>query len=333
MKRHCRDVEIIDLRRLSSSEKIIQGNGNVIRIALAGYGYWGSRVLKAILRTPGLELVSVYDNDPKRLGELRSNYGDAVSCSCNYHELLDDDSIDAVALVVPAGSHFEMAEQAFAAGKHVFIEKPFTETLEQAERLYEMAKENDCVIHVDHIMIYHPAVQKMKELINDGCLGEIRYMEMRRSSFGGARADVSVLQDLSVHDLSIIDYLTDGAEPSEVCSLGEKLGFPHKSIAFMLLKYPGFSAELTASWVTPVKERRSIIGGTEKTLVFEEIAAPDKLMIYDNNDPNDLRIVKLESGNALDNSLAHFCACAESGADSLTGASSAVRIIKILAEV
>ena len=304
----------------------------MVRIALVGYGYWGSTVLNAILRTPEIELVSVYDKDPKKLEQ--------PACSCNasfyyaddYRELLKDASIDAVALTVPPSAHFELAEQALAAGKHVFIEKPFTETVEQAEHLCEFAKEKGLRIHVDHIMIYHPAIRKMKELVEKNCLGEIRYMEMRRTSFGGARADVSVIQDLGVHDLSIIDYLTNGAEPTEICSFGEKMGFSHQSIAFMLLKYPGFSAELTASWVSPVKERKIVLGGTDKTLVFDEIADSDKLMIYD-NDSDDLSIVQLEEGNALENSLAEFCACVNSGTDSTTDAASAVRIMKIMTGV
>ena len=305
----------------------------MIKIALIGCGYWGSRVLNAILRAPGLELASVYDADPKRLGQMRRSYGDAFSYADSYQDLLEDTSIDAVALTVPTGAHFETARQALAAGKHIFIEKPFTETLAQAEQLYELAKEKNRRIHVDHIMIYHPAVRTMKELLEEGSIGEIRYMQMQRTSFGGARADVSVLQDLSVHDLSIIDYLTSGAEPVTVCSIGEKLGFPHPSIAFMLLKYQSFSAELTASWVSPVKERKIILGGTDKTLIYDEVTAPDKLLMYDSSDPENLRIVPLEAGNALDNSLTQFCACVRSGADSMTDAASAVRIMKILAEV
>ena len=305
----------------------------MIKIALTGCGYWGSTVLKAILRTPGIELTAVYDKDPERLAQVRRAYGDSFSYADNYQDLLKDDSIDAVALTVSTASHFELAEAALAAGKHVFIEKPFTETLAQAKRLYELAKEKDLRIHVDHIMIYHPAVRKMKELLEKGSLGEIRYMEMRRTSFGGARADVTVLQDLSVHDLSIIDYLTDGEEAVLAYSLGEKLGYPHPSIAFMLLKYPQFTAELTASWVSPAKERKIILGGTEKTVVFDEIMAPDKLMVHDNKDPDDRCTVPFEEGNALDESLAQFCACAESGTDSLTDAASAVRIMKILTEV
>ena len=302
----------------------------MIRIALIGCGYWGSRVLNAILRTPGIELAAVYDKNPKRLEQVQPAHADFFSCADHYQALLEDASIDAVALTVPTGAHFEMAQQALTAGKHVFIEKPFTETLAQAERLYELAKENNCRIHVDHIMIYHPAVKKMKELVENKSLGEIRYMEMRRTSFGGARADISVLQDLSVHDLSIIDYLTDGAEPEAVYSLGGTLEFPHPSVAFTLLKYRGFSAELTASWVSPVKERKMVLGGTEKALIFDEIMAPDQLMMYDNHDPEDRRILQLEEGNALDNSLASFCAGVESGTNSLTDAASAVRVMKIL---
>ena len=307
----------------------------MIRIALAGCGYWGSRVLKAILRTSGIELASVCDKDPKRLEELRSVYGDSISCTSSYQEQLEDAdaSIDAVALAVPAGLHFEMAKQALAAGKHIFIEKPFTETLEQAERLYELAGEKGCRIHVDHIMVYHPAVRKMKELLARGSLGEIRYMEMRRTSFGGARADVSVIRDLSVHDLSIIDYLTDGAEPLEGCSMGEELGFPRPSIAFTLLKYPGFSASLAASWVSPVRERKIVLGGTDRTLVFDETMSPDQLTMYDNRNPEDPVLIQLEEGNALDKSLTQFCASAESGTDSPTDGASAVRIMKILTEV
>lgn len=307
----------------------------MIRIALIGCGYWGSRVLKVILGAPGIELAAVYDADPVKLERLRGLYADSFSFADSYQEILEDASIDAVALAVSTGAHFEAAERALAAGKHIFIEKPFTEKLAQAEQLYELAKKRGCLIHVDHIMIYHPAIRKMKELLVKKYLGELRYMEMRRTSFGGARADVSVLQDLSVHDISIIDYLTDGAEPLSVCSLDEMLGFSQPSVAFMLLKYGSFSAALTASWVSPVKERRIILGGTDKTLVFDELAAPDKLMIYDSKDPENMRpdsieIIQLDEGNALYNSLEHFRECAESGMDSLTGAASAVRVMKIL---
>lgn len=307
----------------------------MIRIALIGCGYWGSRVLKEILGAPGIELAAVYDANPVKLERLRGLYADSFSFADSYQEILEDASIDAVALAVSTGAHFEAAERALAAGKHIFIEKPFTEKLAQAEQLYELAKKRGCLIHVDHIMIYHPAIRKMKELLVKKYLGELRYMEMRRTSFGGARADVSVLQDLSVHDISIIDYLTDGAEPLSVCSLDEMLGFSQPSVAFMLLKYGSFSAALTASWVSPVKERRIILGGTDKTLVFDELAVPDKLMIYDSKAPENMRpdsieIIQLDEGNALYNSLEHFRECAESGMDSLTGAASAVRVMKIL---
>ena len=305
----------------------------MIKIALIGCGYWGSRVLPAILRTPGLELAAVYDKDKKRLDQVRLAYGDSFLYADNFQQVVKDPSIDALALTVSTAAHFELADQALAAGKHIFIEKPFTETLAQAEHLYQLAKEKDCRIHVDHIMIYHPAVRKMKELLEEKCLGEIRYMEMRRTSFGGARADISVLQDLCVHDIAIIDYLTDGAEPSQVYYLGEKLGFPHPSIAFMLLKYKGFSADLTASWVSPAKERRIVLGGRDKTLIFDEIKDPGKLMMYDHNNPDDLLVIPLEEGNALDSSLSHFCSCVESGTDSLTDARSSVRTIKILTRV
>lgn len=302
----------------------------MIKIALIGCGYWGGRVLNAILKAPWLELVSVYDKDSSRLEQLRRTYGDFFTYADSYQEILKDTSIDAVALTVSTVAHFEMAEKALAAGKHIFIEKPFTETLAQAEILYELAKEKERIIHVDHIMIYHTAIRKMKELLKDGYLGDVRYMEMRRTSFGGSRADVSVLQDLAVHDISIIDYLTDGAEPVKACSISEKLGFSQASIAFMLLKYPGFSAELTASWVSPDKERRIVLGGTDKTLIFDEIVAPNKLMIYDNNDPHDLCIVETEEADALEKSLTQFCESAELGTKSLTDGASAVRVMKIL---
>ena len=304
----------------------------MIGIALIGCGNWGSKVLKAILRAPGIELSAVYDKDPKRLEQLRPIYGDSLTYADNYRQLLRDTSIDAVALTVSAKAHFKLAEQALEAGKHIFIEKPFTETLSQAEYLYKLAREKNRRVHVDHIMIYHPAVRKIKELLEKKSLGEIRYMEMRRTSSGGSRSDVSVLQDLGVHDISIIDHLTDGQEPSAVSYLGERFGLPHPSVSFVALKYKGFSAELTSSWVSPFKERRIIIGGTKKTLVFDETAASDKLMIYDTYFPDNPSIIQLDEGNALDNSLAQFCASVESGTDSPTDAGSAVRIIKILTE-
>ncbi|MDO4960697.1 MAG: Gfo/Idh/MocA family oxidoreductase [Eubacteriales bacterium] len=300
-----------------------------VKIALAGAGQWGSNVCRAIAQHPGFHLMSVCDKTEEQLNKIKSSYGNRVRYSTDFRELTDDPSIDAIALAVNTKEHFTLAMQALESGKHVFVEKPFTETVEQAMLLMDKAKEKKLVIHVDHIMIFHPAIRKIRSLIKDGYAGSLRYFDMRRTSMGGARADANVFMDLGVHDLAIIDYLSDGAVPNTVNVIGKNLNHSLCSAGFMQLEYQDFIANLSENWISPVKERKLIVGGTDRIIMYDETSDAGRLVVYDYDK---VGFLDVEKEDALCNSLSHFASCIEAGKESISGPSMALRIARTLKE-
>lgn len=321
----------------------------MINIALVGYGYWGPNVAKNLYKNKQYEFCYICDKKKERLELAKTIYAESVNYVTDYKEVLNDPNIEAVALAVETSAHFELAKAALLAGKHIYVEKPFTDNLENAQALEQLAQANNLKIHVDHIMVYHPVIKKIKEIIDSGDLGDILYFDCSRINLGQIKNDVSAMWDLSVHDLSIIDFLSGGEEPVEVNAMGEKFYTEKESITFLLLKYRTFLANVTASWLSPIKERRIIIAGSKKMLVYDDVDVVNKLIVYDKGfditqkmknieyqdyvikaRSGDAIIPKLETEDALYNSLEHFRECIELGRESMTNASSAIRMIRIL---
>ena len=320
----------------------------MIKIALIGYGYWGPNVAKNLYKNKDYEFVAICDKKIDRLNLARNVYANAVKYVENYKEIIDNPEIDAVALAVETSSHYALAKEALMAGKHVYVEKPFTDNVKDAEELYELAQQKKLKIHVDHIMVYHPIIRKIKEIIDNGELGNLIYFDCSRINLGNIKNDVSAMWDLSVHDLSIIDYLSDGEEPVNVKAMGKKEYSQKESITFLTLNYEDFLANITASWLSPIKERRLIIAGTKKMLVYDDVDVLNKLIIYDKGFDvkkydqmeydefvvktrvGDAVIPKLEQGDALYNSLEHFRQCIINDKESQTDAMSAIRMLRIL---
>lgn len=320
----------------------------MITIALIGYGYWGPNVAKNLYKNKEYNFIAICDKKPERLEKANKIYANAVSYVENYREIIDDPKIDAVALAVETSAHYQLAKEALFAGKHVYVEKPFTDNVKDAEELYAIAQERHLKIHVDHIMVYHPVIKKIKEIIDSGDIGELIYFDCSRINLGNIKNDVSAMWDLSVHDLSIIDYLSDGEEPVSVKAMGKKVYSQKESITFLDLAYERFLANITASWLSPIKERRLIIAGTKKMLVYDDVDVLNKLIIYDKGFElekfgsmeyeefvakarvGDAVIPKFEQGDALFNSLEHFRQCIINGTESRTDARSAIRMLKIL---
>lgn len=320
----------------------------MIKIALIGYGYWGPNVAKNLYKNKNYDFQIICDKKPERLELASKVYANALLYIENYKEIINNPEIQAVALAVETSSHYELAKEALLAGKHVYVEKPFTDNVKDAEELYELAKERDLKIHVDHIMVYHPVITKIKEIISEGIMGDLLYFDCSRINLGNIKNDVNAMWDLSVHDLSIIDYLTDGAEPVEVKALGKKFYSQKESITFLTLNYEKFLANITASWLSPIKERRLIIAGTKKMLVYDDVDVLNKLIVYDKgfdieqlknmeydefvvkSRSGDAIIPKLEQSDALFNSLEHFRQCIVNDKVSQTDALSAIRMLKIL---
>ncbi len=320
----------------------------MLKTALVGYGYWGPNVAKQLYKNGGYDFAMICDLKKDRLEMAKKLYANSLVYTSDYETVLRDSGINMIALAVETSRHYELAKEALLAGKHIYVEKPFTENMDQAQELKRIAKEKGLKIHVDHIMVYHPAIQKIKEIMDTGELGDILYFACYRQNLGNVKNDVNAMWDLSVHDLSIIDYLTGGEGVQYVKALGTKVYSTRESVTFLSIRYKDFIANITANWISPIKERKMIVAGTKKMLVYDDVDVINKLIIYDKGFDSfpikdmeydefvvksrvgDAIIPKLEQGDALYNSLEHFRRCIESNEESMTNADAAIRVIKVL---
>lgn len=320
-----------------------------IGIALIGYGYWGTNVAQKIAQNEGFSFLYICDKNSEQLKKARMLYREKISYIQDYKEMLHDGAIKAVAIAVETEAHYEVAKEALLAGKHVYIEKPFTSTSVQGEELQKLAKERQLTIHVDHIMIYHPIIKDMKKRLDSGELGEILYFDCSRINLGKIKHDVNSMWDLTVHDLSVIDYLSDGELPRDIKCVGQCLYSAKESVTSLLVKYDEFFATMTSSWLSPIKERRIIMGATKKMVVFNDIDPMYRYVIYDKGFDVDVELENMEYENfrlqtrnggalipelpqedALYNSIEHFRECICEKKESMSGAAAAIRLLKIL---
>ncbi len=320
----------------------------MMRVALIGYGYWGPNVARQLNANKRVDFAAICDKRPERLAKARQLYVGKVAYVENHREIMDDPSVQAVCLAVETSAHHALAKEALLAGKHVYVEKPFTSTVAEAEELKALALERGLALHVDHIMIYHPCIRRIKAIVDSGELGDILYVDAQRMNLGQIKKDVSAMWDLAVHDLSIIEYLAGSREPFYVSAVGEKHYNPKETLTFLTLRYEGFVAHIKSSWISPLKERKLIVAGTKKMVVFDDMKSSEKLMVYDKGvdvvsgegiEYEDYA-VKMRSGDvwipfvpeqdALYASVDHFISCAESGEPSESGADAAIHVIRVL---
>lgn len=315
-------------------------------IALVGYGYWGPNVAKNLYRNKKWNFKVICDKKADRLERAKELYADSLDYTEDFQRVIQDKSIDAIALAVETSSHYNLAKAALMANKHLYVEKPFTDSVEQAEELKKLALERNLRIHVDHIMVFHPAIRKIKEFVVSGDIGDLIWIDCSRLNLGQVKNDVNSMWDLNVHDLAIIDYLTDGAKAKEVKAMGTKMYSHRESITQLMVQYDSFFATMRASWVSPIKERKVIIAGTKKMIVYDDVDVLNKLIVYDkgfdmasnieydeyvvNARNGDALIPKLPVEDALYNSLEHFRACVQMKVESITNADAAIRVIHIL---
>jgi len=253
----------------------------MIKIGIIGFGYWGPNLARNFAEMPGAELVAIADADESKLEIVRRRYP-AVRTMTNFHDLLADTTIDAVAIATPVSTHFEFGIAALKAGKHVWMEKPMTETSLQAHKLVEEAQRRKRVLFVDHTFIYTGAVRKMSEVVKSGDLGRVYYYDSTRVNLGLFQRDVSVIADLAVHDFSILDYLL-GEYPVAVSASGTN-HFPGTpaNLAYITLFYAsGTIAHANVSWLAPVKVRQILMGGSKKMIIYDDLEPSEKIKIYD----------------------------------------------------
>jgi predicted dehydrogenase len=252
-----------------------------IRIGVIGCGYWGPNLLRNFAENEAVQLVWICDTDSQRLAAMGRRYPVAHT-TIDYRKLFADPGLDAVAVVTPVATHYQIAKEALSAGKHVLVEKPLTATVREAEELIELARSNGRILMVDHTFVYTGAVRKMKEIVAGGELGELLYFDSVRINLGLFQRDINVLWDLAPHDLSIMDFLIE-RQPDFVSAIGSShIEKGIENIAYLMLHFTDeFIAHFHFNWLAPVKIRRTLIAGSRKMILYDDIEPTEKVRIYD----------------------------------------------------
>jgi predicted dehydrogenase len=318
-----------------------------MKIGVIGYGYWGPNLVRNFSETSSGTVAAVADLDPKKLAQLNKRYP-AVRTSTDWQDLLRDPAIDAVAIATPVSTHFELGMAALKAGKHVWLEKPMTETSLQARKLVDEARRREKVLFVDHTFVYTGAVRKMAEIIRSGDLGRVYYYDSVRVNLGLFQRDVSVVSDLAVHDFSILDFLL-GEHPTAVSASGTN-HFPGtpENLAYITLFYQsGTIAHTSVSWLAPVKVRQILVGGSKRMITYDDLQLSEKVKVYDKgisftDDPRqiqemrvgyrtgDMWAPKLDVSEALRIACEHFIECIEKRQRPQTDGELGFRVVELI---
>ena len=319
----------------------------MINIGVIGYGYWGPNLVRNFSEIPGVQVMAVSDLHSERLSKVKMRFPN-VHATLSHTDLLRDSRIDAVAIATPVSTHFDLAMQALRAGKHVLLEKPMTATVEEGERLLTEAVREKRILMVDHTFVYTHAVRKIKELVERNDLGQLFYYDSVRVNLGLFQHDVNVLWDLAVHDLSIMDYVL-GVTPSAVAATGvAHIPGKPEDVAYLTCFFQNnLIAHFHVNWLAPVKIRRTLIGGDQKMIVYDDLEPSEKVKIYDkgitlNNQPEgiykllvgyrsgDMCAPHLDNTEALYTEVRHFLDCIANQRQPLTDGHVGLRIVRIL---
>jgi predicted dehydrogenase len=253
----------------------------MIRVAVLGYGYWGPNLVRNLWEHPECRVAVLADTDPARRSQAARRYP-TIEMVADPTAALDSTDIDAVVIATPVMTHFDLARRALANGKHVLVEKPLTATSLQAAELVEEAQKRGLVLMVDHTFLYSPAVRRLKELVADGSLGDVYYYDAVRFSLGPFKRDQNVIWDLAIHDLSILDYVLPG-RPTAVSATG--MSHAHgglQSVAYVAIHFDTrLIAHAAVNWLAPVKMRQTLIGGSRRMILYDDVQPSEKLKVYD----------------------------------------------------
>lgn len=253
----------------------------MINVAIIGYGYWGPNLVRNFNAVEGCKVKWVSDLRQPRLELIAKQYPN-INTTTDVDDIFDDAEVDAVIVATPVHQHYPLGLKALNMGKHVLIEKPMTQSVEEAETLGALAKEKGLVLMVDHTFLYTGAVQKIKELIEKDEIGDIEYFDSTRINLGLFQQDVNVLWDLAPHDISILFHLVK-ERPVSVCATGVS-HTPNgiENIAYLTVNYTSKKiAHFSCSWTSPVKLRTILIGGSRKMVLFDDVEPSEKVKVYD----------------------------------------------------
>jgi predicted dehydrogenase len=317
----------------------------MVKFGVIGYGYWGPNVVRNLDQLDGSEVALVCDKSPAARKRVQKAYPH-IKVTATSAEVMSSTAIDAVAVVTPVWTHYELTKAALENGKHVFVEKPFTSSAAQAEELINLAERKNLQIMVDHTFLFTGAVKKICQLVHSGELGEIYYYDSTRVNLGLFQHDVNVIWDLAPHDLSIIDHLIK--EPPEALSAtGQTHLNGHEDIAFITVYFPGkIIAHINVNWLSPVKVRTTLIGGEKKMLVWNDLEADEKIKLYDkgvkittqeglynllvNYRSGDMWAPHVEQVEALKQELNYFVDCIASNRPPSNDGAAGLRVVRML---
>jgi predicted dehydrogenase len=319
----------------------------LIRLGVIGYGYWGPNLVRNFFECPSTQVLMVSDLNASRLDVVNRRYP-GVEVVTDYREILKDPRIDAVAISTPVDTHCVLTMEALAAGKHVLVEKPMAADSVQALRMIEEAERRNLVLMVDHTFVYTGAVRKIRELIDKGSLGEIYYYDSTRVNLGLFRHDVDVIWDLAVHDLSIMEYiLPEFPVAVSATGIGHVRG-ASENIAYVTAFYDSpLIAHLNVNWLSPVKVRRTLIGGSRQMIVYDDVESSEKVKLYDKGitvnsgdeslykllvgyRSGDMYCPQLDVTEALRVEAQHFAECIETGTTPITDGYAGLRVVSVL---
>jgi predicted dehydrogenase len=321
-----------------------RGDG-AVKFGVVGYGYWGPNVVRNLDQYDGSEVVTVCDKSPAARKRIHKTYPH-IGVVSETADLLSSTEIDAVAIVTPVWTHYELTKAALENGKHVFVEKPFTSDSAQAEELIELAEKKNLKIMVDHTFLFTGAVKKIGQLLDEGALGNIYYYDSTRVNLGLFQHDVNVIWDLAPHDLSIIDHLIKET-PEAVSATGQSHLNGHEDVAFITVYFPNkIIAHINVNWLSPVKVRTTLIGCEKKMLVWNDLEADEKIKVYDkgvhitsreglynllvNYRSGDMWSPQVEQIEALKQELAYFVDCIANNQTPFNDGAAGLRVVRLL---
>src|SRR5271168_1373322 len=317
----------------------------MIKFGVIGYGYWGPNVVRNLDLLDGAEVLAVCDKSPASRKRAQKAYP-SLRVTSDSAELMSSKDIDAIAVVTPVWTHYELAKAALEHGKHIFVEKPFTSSTAQAEELINLAAKKNLKIMVDHTFLFTGAVKKIKQLLKEGTLGNLYYYDSTRVNLGLFQHDVNVIWDLAPHDLSIIDHLI-ADKPEAVSATGQHHLNSHEDVAFLTVYFPNkVIAHINVNWLSPVKVRTTLIGGEKKMLVWNDLEVDEKIKIYDKGvqmgsaegvyqmlvsyRTGDMWAPKVEQVEALKLEAAYFVDCILNDKQPFNNGLAGLQVVKVL---
>ena len=316
-----------------------------LHIALVGYGYWGPNLARNFHQLAGVKLAYVVDPNPAARAQAEQRYGCATAARLD--EILADPALAGVVVATPARTHFTLARDALAAGKHVLVEKPLTMDLDEGAELIALARQQQLTLMVGHVFEYNPAVRYIKTLIEQGELGEIFYLYSRRVNLGRVQSDVNALWSIAPHDISIVLYLLGQMPDAVRCQGASCLNDNVEDVVFLTLFFPNnLLCHVHASWLDPSKTREMTVVGSHKMVVYDDVSAEGKVRIYDKGafrkgdvtygdfqyklHSGDILIPRLDLHEPLQMECAHWIDCIRTGSRPLTDGENGLRVLKVL---